>query len=235
MDKNHPKLSLRTVPNGYALTVEGEEFMYFNLMDLLAGVCVHIGMQKTEEMERGSIVTMLFETMLGKKWEESLIRMSSKVSSLESKTEETSKRLNNAIKIGEKAEPELQKIKNTLFDLTNSIKEQKRVNRDAEKSNREAKAIVDETLTTAKKESENMKNLVENTKRILDDVDKLRKEANEKMKLADKIFNKAMHVKAIAEALENDSSKKKSGGRSKADTYVLEELERKKKENPNII
>ena len=41
--------------------------MYYNPMDLLAGFMVHVGLQQTEYMEKGNILTMLFQILVANK------------------------------------------------------------------------------------------------------------------------------------------------------------------------
>lgn len=47
---NDKKVAIRveTLPNGYALTVDGNEYMYFNAQELLAGVFLHVGVGKLD-------------------------------------------------------------------------------------------------------------------------------------------------------------------------------------------
>ena len=63
--KELKKILLKTVPNGYSLTVEGTECMYFNETDMLAGFLTHVGLCETANMDRGTILSTLFSAMLG--------------------------------------------------------------------------------------------------------------------------------------------------------------------------
>lgn len=50
--KEKMTLTVKTVPNGYTLKVDDQEFMYFNEIDLLAGFLSHVGMGETNSMEK---------------------------------------------------------------------------------------------------------------------------------------------------------------------------------------
>lgn len=64
-------IKVETLPNGYAVDLEKEGFMYFNVEDLLEGLFVHVGMNREgamakreikvliESIKSGSIVTTL--------------------------------------------------------------------------------------------------------------------------------------------------------------------------------
>ena len=55
--KKLPRISVQTLPNGYALSIEGHrhEYMYFTPEKLLEGVMVHIGLKMTEELNTDTI------------------------------------------------------------------------------------------------------------------------------------------------------------------------------------
>ena len=50
---------LRTMVNGYSLDVNGEGYMYFDAQSMLEGFCIHVGMERLEEMTREEIKDML--------------------------------------------------------------------------------------------------------------------------------------------------------------------------------
>ena len=62
MAKNdkRPNVLLTTVPNGYALTVDGQEYMAFDVDGMLAQVFTHIALNETEYLS-ASFVKSLFE------------------------------------------------------------------------------------------------------------------------------------------------------------------------------
>lgn len=57
------RVKVETLPNGYALTVNGEEYMYFNGRELLAGMFYHVGLEKLDYIDADH-VEMLMEAIL---------------------------------------------------------------------------------------------------------------------------------------------------------------------------
>ena len=62
--KDLSKIKVSTLPNGYSLTVEDQEYMYFNEIDLLAGFMSHVGMREVDYADRGTILSSLMSAML---------------------------------------------------------------------------------------------------------------------------------------------------------------------------
>ena len=58
-EKKRLAILLRTMVNGYALEVNNEGYMYFNAQSLLEGFCIHVGMERLEEMTKEEIKAML--------------------------------------------------------------------------------------------------------------------------------------------------------------------------------
>ena len=55
--KKMPRISVKTLPNGYSLSIEGHkhEYMYFSPEKLLEGVMVHVGLKMTEQLSTDNI------------------------------------------------------------------------------------------------------------------------------------------------------------------------------------
>ena len=55
--KKMPRISVKTLPNGYALSIEGHrhEYMYFSPEKLLEGIMVHVGLKMTEQLDTDTI------------------------------------------------------------------------------------------------------------------------------------------------------------------------------------
>ena len=52
-------IQLRTMVNGYALEVNDEGYMYFDIPSLLEGFLVHVGLERLEAMTKEEIKEML--------------------------------------------------------------------------------------------------------------------------------------------------------------------------------
>ena len=83
-ERNLMKISLRTVSNGYTLTVDESEFMYFNEVDLLAGFMAHVGLSETGYMDKGAILNTLFSAMMGSAYADSVTTLKQRVGLLSS-------------------------------------------------------------------------------------------------------------------------------------------------------
>ena len=59
--KKLPKIEVRSVPNGYTLSIEGHrnEYMYFSPEKLMEGVMVHVGLNMTEQLSEENITSFI--------------------------------------------------------------------------------------------------------------------------------------------------------------------------------
>lgn len=263
MAKDLLKISVQTLPNGYSLSVNKEEYMYFNVIELVAGFLAHVGLCDTKEMERGDIITMLFQTMVGKAWGETVDNMTLKMTSLEKRTGEAMTRLNTVINSGERIQPTIDDIKSQLQDINDSIKEQRKKNHAASKDSTEAKNIANDTFEKAKNEASDMKDIIEYSKKAAADIAKMRKDAEEYLRRAENILKKnkdAVEANDLSlievaddapadteekpfreqpagtgrKAGKKEPKTKARGGRKKNDEAVLRAIEAQAKTNPNI-
>lgn len=101
-------LSLQTVPNGYVLKVEDQEFMYFNEVDMLAGFLTHVGMCDTTSMERGTILSSLFSAMMGDAYADAVTTLKQRVGLLTSQYNTTITRMDDAIDYVTNAEKQIE-------------------------------------------------------------------------------------------------------------------------------
>ena len=59
--KKLPKIEVRSLPNGYTLSIEGHrnEYMYFSPEKLMEGVMVHVGLNMTEQLSEDNITSFI--------------------------------------------------------------------------------------------------------------------------------------------------------------------------------
>ncbi len=57
--KQFIKVSVKTLPNGYSLDVDGKGYMYFTLQELVEGIFVHVGLHKLDWLERDTITDLM--------------------------------------------------------------------------------------------------------------------------------------------------------------------------------
>ena len=58
-------IQLRTMSNGYMLDVENEGYMYFDTQSLLEGFCIHVGLERLEDMTKREVKSLLKATIDG--------------------------------------------------------------------------------------------------------------------------------------------------------------------------
>ena len=175
-------INVKNLPNGYSLTVGSQEYMYYNPMDLLAGFMVHVGLQQTEYMEKGNILTMLFQILVGEQWEENVNAMYGRINDMDSRLTFTLNRLEKTAKIGDKLEPRVNDIDSTISDLTESITKQKDINRKTLMDVRESVQIVKDATSEYKKESAAYKENFKLFSSSIKDVRAMREEAEKHLK-----------------------------------------------------
>ena len=112
--KESMQITVQTLPNGYALTVNGEEFMYFNPVTLLAGFMARVGLGKTGEMEKGSILNILMSAMLGSAFSDSVETLKQRVSALTTKYETSVDNMDAAIKYVNSAHAQIDGMKEAV-------------------------------------------------------------------------------------------------------------------------
>jgi hypothetical protein len=176
------KINVRNLPNGYALTVGTQEYMYYNPMDLLAGFMVHVGLQQTEYMEKGNILTMLFQLLVGEQWEDNVNAMYGKINDMDSRLTFTLNRLEKTAKIGDRLEPRVNAMDETIYTLTESITKQKEENRKTLMDVRESVQIVKDAKSEYKKESAAYKENFKLFSSSIKDVRAMREEAEKHLK-----------------------------------------------------
>lgn len=146
------KISVSTLPNGYALKVDGQEYMYFNQMDLLAGFMVHVGLQEADYMENGSILTMLFQVMIGNEWEKNVNALRTNLRDMEERVSSTLSRLEQTAKTGDRLEPRLNEVSEAINALSDSMAKQKEANKKTLFDVRESTQLANETSKAMKTE-----------------------------------------------------------------------------------
>lgn len=115
-------LSLQTVPNGYVLKVEDQEFMYFNEVDLLAGFLSHVGMGETSPMEKGTILSSLFSAMMGDAYADAVTTLKQRVGLLTSQYTTTISRMDDAIDYVTNAEKQIEGLGKRIKATDESMK-----------------------------------------------------------------------------------------------------------------
>ena len=120
--KNLRKISLNPLPNGYALTVEGKEYMYFNEIDLTAGFLGHVGMREVDYADRGTILSSLMSAMLGDTFTDAVATLKQRVSLLSGKYETTMAKMDDAIAYVNNAQNQIERLEKDIKNLQDGFK-----------------------------------------------------------------------------------------------------------------
>ena len=198
------KISVKTLPNGYELKANGHEYMYFNIMDLLAGFMVHVGLQETDFMEKGNILTMLFQTMIGQEWEKNIAAMRNRIKDMEEKVTKTLSHLEQTAATGDRLEPKIEDLNEQVKKLQNSIEKQKTDNNRALMDVRESSQTAIKTAKEFHMETKALKGVVEKVKKAAEDVKAMKQMAEEHLKTVE------LYERRLENILPDDKKKKPS-------------------------
>ena len=177
-----PKISVSTLPNGYSLKIDGQDYLYFNMMELLAGFMVHVGLQDTDYMDKGNILTMLFQTMIGQEWEKNITSMRSRIKDMEDNLGRTIAHLEQTAKVGDRLEPRINELNETIRSLNENIEKQKAENRKALMDVRETSQTAKSTSAEFKKETKTMKECISKINKASDDIKKMKEQADKHLR-----------------------------------------------------
>lgn len=212
--KDSMQISLQTHPNGYGLTVNGEKFMYLNLVDLMAGFMAHVGLGFETQMEKGTILSSLMAAMLGDAYTDAVTTLKQRVGLLTSQYTTTIEQMDKAIDYVAQAEK-------TISGLTariENIETQLKATEVDHAKNKKAVDDVAKTIVEIEKKAENVFNSLSNSATIM--------KAMEEAGKADE-DNKG---KKGNKASKKDDGKPTKTSRQKRDEAILEKMN----ENPNI-
>ena len=117
------KIVVMTHPNGYSLNIEGEEFMYFNELDLLLGFLSHVGTGKTDDMEKSDLINALFNMMLGQKYTQDVDKLKMTVNRLEARYTDVTAKMQRELEKVKEANERHEKLTKRTEELTKLVDE----------------------------------------------------------------------------------------------------------------
>lgn len=229
--KELTKIILQTVPNGYTLTVGDTECMYFNEMDLLAGFMAHVGLGETANMEKGTILSMLFSAMMGDVYTDAVTTLKQRVGLLTNQYNTTIERMDKAIEFVTQAEKTISALINRLDRLEQEVKST------SEHYAENRKMVDDATrkLSEIEKRSNDVNNSLANTAtilRTLEEAAKVSQKNNAGTEDGDSP-SKSDTDGGQSDPKDKTARKESKGGRKKNDEAILKSIEKKSKHNPN--
>ena len=91
MKKN---ITVSTIPNGYAVKIDGKEYMYFGVADLIKGLCIHAGLGRKSPLSvynRDALLKAMSEGGTEQKLQEEVDRLRIEVYNLRNRLNENKK------------------------------------------------------------------------------------------------------------------------------------------------
>ena len=221
--KNLPKINLSTLPNGYALTVDGKEYMYFNEIDLLAGFMGHVGMREVDYADRGTILSSLMSAMLGDTFTDAVATLKQRVSLLSGKYETTMAKMDDAIAYVNNAQNQIERLEKDIKNLQDGFKAALNDNNKLKSDTTSAFTMINEIQKKCDKAQNELANIMT--------VMKSKDEADEGQDAPDKSGDTD---EKTAEPADDGKPKSKKVSRKDKNTKIIEAIEKKAKKNQNV-
>ena len=117
------KIVVMTHPNGYSLNIEGDEFMFFNELDLLLGFLSHVGTGNTNDMEKSELINALFNMMLGQKYTQDVDKLKMTVNRLEARYTDVTAKMHRELEKVKEANEQHEKLTKRTEELTKLVDE----------------------------------------------------------------------------------------------------------------
>lgn len=137
------EIKVTTLPNGYGLDVDGEGFMYFNELDLLAGFMVHVGAREAKPMENGDMLSALASAMIGHEYAKNVEQLRDRMSVIYNKQVGAMKDVDNVTKYVNDCMPKFKTFRGRVDELDRILKVAAENYREATAPVSEAKAMMD--------------------------------------------------------------------------------------------
>ena len=124
-----PKLNLTSTLNSkgevvnFQFTINGEEFLYFNVIDLLASMTARLGSGETREMDKGTVLSTLFNTMLGQQYAKDVDKLKMTVNRLEARYTDVTAKLQRELEKVKEANERHEKLTKRTEELTKLVDE----------------------------------------------------------------------------------------------------------------
>ena len=221
--KNLPKIKVSTLPNGYALTVEDQEYMYFNEIDLLAGFMGHVGMREVDYADRGTILSSLMSAMLGETFTNAVATLKQRVSLLSGKYETTMAKMDDAIAYVNNAQKQIDSLKRDIQNLQDGFKAALNDNNKLKSDTASAFTMINEI----QKKCDESQNELANIMTVM----KSKDEADEGQDVPDKSGDANGQP---AEPADDGQPKGKKVSRKDKNAKIIEAIEKKAKKNQNV-
>ena len=221
--KDFTKIKVSTLPNGYALTVDDQEYMYFNEIDLMAGFMGHVGMREVDYADRGTILSSLMSAMLGDTFTDAVATLKQRVSLLSGKYETTMAKMDDALVYVNNAQNQIYRLGKDIQNLQDGFKAALIDNNKLKSETSSAFTMINEIQKKCDKAQNELANIMT--------VMKSKGEADDGQDAPDK---SGEAVERSAEPADNGKPKGKKVSRKDKNTKIIEAIEKKAKKNQNV-
>ena len=220
--KNLSKIKVSTLPNGYSLTVDDQEYMYFNEIDLLAGFMGHVGMREVDYADRGTILSSLMSAMLGDTFTDAVATLKQRVSLLSGKYETTMAKMDDAIVYVNNAQNQIYRLGQDIKNLQDGFKAALNENNKLKSDTTSAFTMINEIQKKCDKAQNELVNIVT--------VMKSKSGADEGQDVPGKSGDAGGQS---AEPADDGKPKGKKVSRKDKNAQIIEAIEKKAKKNQN--
>ena len=221
--KDFTKIKVSILPNGYALTVDDQEYMYFNEIDLMAGFMGHVGMREVDYADRGTILSSLMSAMLGDTFTDAVATLKQRVSLLSGKYETTMAKMDDALVYVNNAQNQIYRLGKDIQNLQDGFKAALIDNNKLKSETSSAFTMINEIQKKCDKAQNELANIMT--------VMKSKGEADDGQDAPDK---SGEAVERSAEPADNGKPKGKKVSRKDKNTKIIEAIEKKAKKNQNV-
>ena len=221
--KDLSKIKLSTLPNGYALTIDDKEYMYFNEIDLLAGFMGHVGMREVDYADRGTILSSLMSAMLGDTFTDAVATLKQRVSLLSGKYETTMAKMDDAIAYVNNAQNQIDRLEKDIKNLQDGFREALNENNRLKSDTASAFNMINEIQKKCDKAQNELANIAT--------VMKYKGGADEGQDAPDKSRDAGGQS---AEPADDGKPKGKKVSRKDKNIKIIEAIENKAKKNQNV-
>ena len=221
--KDFTKIKVSILPNGYALTVDDQEYMYFNEIDLMAGFMGHVGMREVDYADRGTILSSLMSAMLGDTFTDAVATLKQRVSLLSGKYETTMAKMDDALVYVNNAQNQIYRLGKDIQNLQDGFKAALIDNNKLKSETSSAFTMINEIQKKCDKAQNELANIMT--------VMKSKGEADDGQDAPDK---SGEAVERSAEPADNGKPKGKKVSRKDKNAKIIEAIENKAKKNQNV-
>ena len=192
-------------------------------------------MQNPDYMDKGNILSMLFQVMIGREWEENVNSLRNRIRDMEDKLTKTISHLEQVASTGDRMEPRINEITEAIRTLSDNLEMQKAENRKALMDVRESAKTAKDTAKDFNEQSKELKKNVDAVNKCAKDIKEMREMAEKHLKTVELLENRMGNIVPETPKTKPSKSKKEpskskktatksAGGRNKEADAAVEKI-----------